>query len=196
MAKTSRVPVEKVYFDTRDQNGRLAHRKCKNAVSESPVWLHVSNHIFLYKFMRTRMVHCLHTSEMRRNSTSLDSCQHDDTDIVTVSLARRRWTAWLKPRSACVKHFTTFSCLGKTLRDSFFYAGSDWYIRTYSCILIGREKIYYEKFNIFTCRIVSPEINLWFYYYQLCTAQLSKVWFFSMLTIVGAHICRQLQDPI
>ena len=25
------------------------------AVSESPVWPHVSNHIFLYKFMRTRV---------------------------------------------------------------------------------------------------------------------------------------------
>ena len=64
-----------VYFDTRGQNGRLAHCKCKNAawtrgrgrgwrneccifaraVSESPVWPHVSNHIFLYKFMRTRV---------------------------------------------------------------------------------------------------------------------------------------------
>ena len=47
-----------VYFDTRGQNGRLAHCKCENAaraVSESPVWPHVSNHIFLYKFMRTRV---------------------------------------------------------------------------------------------------------------------------------------------
>ena len=66
-----------LYFDTRSQNGRLAHCKCKNttrtrgrgrqaevenecciftrAVSESPVWPHVSNHIFLYKFMRTRV---------------------------------------------------------------------------------------------------------------------------------------------
>ena len=44
-----------VYFDTRGQNGWLAHCKCKNAVSESPVWPQVSNHIFLYKFMRTRV---------------------------------------------------------------------------------------------------------------------------------------------
>ena len=44
-----------VYFDTRGQNGRLTHCKCKNAVSESPVWPHVSNDIFLYKFMRTRV---------------------------------------------------------------------------------------------------------------------------------------------
>ena len=29
------------------------------------------------------------------------------------------------------------------------------------------KKIYYKKFNIFTCRIVIPEINLSFYYYQL-----------------------------
>ena len=71
-----RTGAEIVYFDTRGQNGRLARRKCKNAawtrgrgrqaevegrgiftraVSESPVWPHVSNHIFLYKFMQTRV---------------------------------------------------------------------------------------------------------------------------------------------
>ena len=32
----------------------------------------------------------LQTSKMGRNSTSLDSCQHDDINIVTVSVARRR----------------------------------------------------------------------------------------------------------
>ena len=42
------------YFDTTGQNGRLAHCKCENAaMSESPVWPHESNHILLYKFMRT-----------------------------------------------------------------------------------------------------------------------------------------------
>ena len=114
-------------FIIRGQNGRLAHCKCKNAaltldlglsasaarscciftraVSESPVWPHVLNHIFLYKFMRTR-VGSPFTSKMRRNSTSLDSCQHDDIKIVTVSVARRRWTAPLK-------HFTTFYALLK-----------------------------------------------------------------------------------
>ena len=44
-----------VYFDTRGQNGRLAHCIFTRAVSESPVWPYVSNHIFLYKFMRTRV---------------------------------------------------------------------------------------------------------------------------------------------
>ena len=44
-----------VYFDTRGQNGRLAHCIFTRAVGESPVWPHVSNHIFLYKFMRTRI---------------------------------------------------------------------------------------------------------------------------------------------
>ena len=39
-----------------------------------------------------------------------------------------------------------------------------------------RKKNYYVKFNIFTCRIVSAEINLWFYYYQLCKARLAKIW--------------------
>ena len=44
-----------VYFDTRGQNGRLAHCIFILAVSELPVWPHVSNHIFLYKFMRARV---------------------------------------------------------------------------------------------------------------------------------------------
>ena len=38
------------------------------------------------------------------------------------------------------------------------------------------QKMYYERFNIFTCRIVLPEINLWLYYYQLCKDRLAKVW--------------------
>ena len=59
------------------------------------------------------LAHRLQTSKMRRNSTSLDSCQHDDSDIVTISVARRRWTAPLKPRRPCVKHFTTFYALLK-----------------------------------------------------------------------------------
>ena len=59
------------------------------------------------------LAHLLQTSKMRRNSTSLDSCQHDDINIVTVRVARRRWTALLKPRRPCVKHFTTFYALLK-----------------------------------------------------------------------------------
>ena len=35
------------------------------------------------------------------------------------------------------------------------------------------KKINYEKFNIFTCRIVLPDINLCSYYCQLCKARLS-----------------------
>ena len=54
------------------------------------------------------LAHRLQTSKMRRNSTSLDSCQHDDTNIVTDSVATRRWTAPLKLRRPCVKHFTSF----------------------------------------------------------------------------------------
>ena len=54
------------------------------------------------------LAHRLQTSKMRRNSTSLDSCQHDNINIVTVSVARRSWTAPLKPRRPCDKHFTTF----------------------------------------------------------------------------------------
>ena len=57
------------------------------------------------------LAHRLQTSKMRLNSTSLDSCQHDDINIVTVSVSRRRWTTPLKPRKPCVKHFTTFYAL-------------------------------------------------------------------------------------
>ena len=57
------------------------------------------------------LAHRLQTSKMRRNSNSLNSCQHDDINIVTVSVARRRWTAPLKPRRPCAKHFTTFYAL-------------------------------------------------------------------------------------
>ena len=59
------------------------------------------------------LAHRLQTSKMRGNSTSFDSCQHDDINIVTVSVARRRWTAPLKPRRSYVKHFTTFYALLK-----------------------------------------------------------------------------------
>ena len=55
------------------------------------------------------LAHRLQTSKMRRNSTSLNSCQYDDINIVTVSVARRRWIAPLKLQRPCVKHFTTFN---------------------------------------------------------------------------------------
>ena len=59
------------------------------------------------------LAHRLRTSKMRRNSTSLNHCQHDDINIVTVSVARRRWTAPLKLRRPCVKHFIAFYALVK-----------------------------------------------------------------------------------
>ena len=55
----------------------------------------------------------LQTSKMRRNSTSLGRYQHDDINIVTVSVVRRGWTAPLNPRRPCVEHFTTFYALLK-----------------------------------------------------------------------------------
>ena len=58
---------------------------------------------------------------------------------------------------------------------------------------IGEKKNYHEKFNTFTCRIVLPEINLWFYYYQECKSRLANVWQFTMLTIASGHSCRKLQ---
>ena len=70
--------------------------------------------IFFYtNSCEPELAHRLQTSKMRRNSTSLNSCQHDDINIVTVSVARRCWTVPLKPRRPCVKHFTTFYAVVK-----------------------------------------------------------------------------------
>ena len=84
---------------------------------------------FFTNLCEPELAHRLQISKMRRNWTSLDSCQHDDINIVTVGVARRRWTAPLKPRRPCVKHFTTFHVLLKhvspkgdyfTPKDHFF----------------------------------------------------------------------------
>ena len=125
-----------VYFDTRGQNGRLAHCKGKNAA-----WTRCMNAAFLHDQWANRpcglmyrtiffftnscepeLAHRWQTSKMRRNSTSLDSCQHDDINIVTVSVARRRWIAPLKSRRPCDKHFTTFYALLKHVssKDDYF----------------------------------------------------------------------------
>ena len=103
-----------VYFDTRGQNGRLVHCECENAVflhekwANRPCGLIYRTIFFFTNSCEPELAHRLQTSKMRRNSISLDSCQHDDINIVTVSVARRRWTPPLKPRRPCVKHFTTF----------------------------------------------------------------------------------------
>ena len=92
------------------------------------------------------LAHRLQTPKMRRNSTSLDSCQHDDINIATVNVARRRWTAPLKPRKPCVKHFTTFYALLKhvspkgdyfTPKDYFFCA-----LGPLFCALVREEAIF------------------------------------------------------
>ena len=43
------------WIDSKYGNNIFRYKRPKRAVSESPVWPHVSNHIFLYKFMRTRV---------------------------------------------------------------------------------------------------------------------------------------------
>ena len=98
------LPLKIVYFDTRGQNGQSAHCSCG---------LMYRTIIFFTNSCEPELAHRLETSKMRRSSTSLDSCQHDDINIVTVSVARRRWTAPLKPRRSCFKHFTTFYALLK-----------------------------------------------------------------------------------
>ena len=93
-----------VYFDTRGQNEQWANR---------PYGLMYRTIFFFTNSCEPELAHRLQTWKMCRNSTSLDSCQHDDIIIVTVNVARRRWTALLKPRRPCVKHFTTFYALLK-----------------------------------------------------------------------------------
>ena len=66
-----------------------------------------------YFCIEPELAYRLQTSKMRRNPTSLNSCQQDDINIVTISVVRRRWTAPLKPRRPYVKHFTTFYTLVK-----------------------------------------------------------------------------------
>ena len=98
-----------VYFDTRGENGRLAHLQWANC----PCGLMCRTIFFFTNSCEPELAHRLQTSKMRRNWTSLDSCQHDDINILTVSVARRRWTAPLKLRRPCIKHFTTFYALLK-----------------------------------------------------------------------------------
>ena len=79
-----------VYFDTRGQNGRLAHCKCKNAAWPKSSACGLMYRTIFFFTNSCEPAHRLQTSKMRRNSTLLDSCQYDDINIVTVSVARRR----------------------------------------------------------------------------------------------------------
>ena len=74
--------------------------------------------------------------QRRRNSTSLDSCQHDDISIVSV--VWRRWTAPLKPRRPCVKHFTTFYTLLKRFIQGPFFSA----LGPLFCALVREETIF------------------------------------------------------
>ena len=120
--------VKIVYFDTGGQNRRLAHCECENAAwtrgqgrkvgsRVSTAFLHAQwanrpgglmyrTIFFFTNLCEPKLAHCLQTSKMRRKSTLLNSCQHNDINIVTVSIARRRWTAPLKPRRPRVQYFT------------------------------------------------------------------------------------------
>ena len=105
-----------VYFDTRGQTGGwrtasviMQHEQWANR----PCGLMYRTIFFFTNSCEPELAHRLQTSKMRRNSTSLNSCQHDDINIVTDNVAMRRSTAPLKPRRPCVKHFTTFYALVK-----------------------------------------------------------------------------------
>ena len=103
---------------------------------------------FFTNSSESELAHCLQTSKMRRNSTSLDSCQHDDINIVTVSVARRRWTAPSKPRRSCVKHFTTLYALLKhvspNLHPIIFYTQGPFFcaLGPLFCALVREEAIF------------------------------------------------------
>ena len=110
---------------------------CKNAVRQPPV---LASCIEIYYFFTNscepELAHRLLTSKMRSNSTSLNSCQHDDINIVTVSVARRRWTAPLKPRRRCLKHFTKFYTLLKhVLLKGDYFTPKGHYLRPRAVIL-------------------------------------------------------------
>ena len=91
-----------VYFDPRGQNEQWANRPCGFMYRTI---------FFFTNSCEPELAHRLQTSKMRRNSTLLASWQHDDINIVTVNVARRRWTAPLKPRrrvSSILRHFTLY----------------------------------------------------------------------------------------
>ena len=91
---------------------------------------------FFTNLCEPELAHRLQTSKMRRNSTSLDGCQHHDINIVTISVARRRWTAPLKSRRPCVKHFTTFYALLKHVSPkSDYFTPKGHFLRTRAIFL-------------------------------------------------------------
>ena len=107
------------HFHEDGRNSIFRYKRPKRAVgalhfyTSSERIVRVASCIFLTNSCEPELAHRLQTSKMRCNSTSLDSCQYGDIIIVTVSVARRRWTAPLKPRRPCVNHFTTFHALLK-----------------------------------------------------------------------------------
>ena len=111
-----------VYFDTRGHTGDSLTARVKMQCAKRPCGLMYRTIFFFTNSCKPELAHRLQTSKMRRNSTSLDRCQHDDINIVTVSVARRRWTTPLTPRRPCVKHFTTFYALLKhvSLKGDYF----------------------------------------------------------------------------
>ena len=88
-----------VYFDTKRPKrviGALRVWNCRKNPRPKPTG---RGRGFLQMHAKPALAHRLQTLKMHRNSTSLNSCQHDDINIVTVSVARRRWTARSKPHS-------------------------------------------------------------------------------------------------
>ena len=122
--------IEIVYLNVRDQNGRFVQCKCENAVrtrgwgrqaeveskccfftrsvSESPVWIHVWNYIFLYKCMR--YLSGLTVYRHRK-------CAVIQPHLIPVNTTRR-CTASIKPRGLCLEHLTLYASCNVYKNDS------------------------------------------------------------------------------
>ena len=103
------IKLSKIIYKT----GGWRTASVKMQWANRPFGLMYRTMFFFTRSCEPELAHRLQTSKMRRNSTSFDSCQHDDINIVTFSAARRRWAAPLMPRRPCVKHFTSFYALLK-----------------------------------------------------------------------------------
>ena len=88
----SKIPRERTVVPTPSRK-TLHSDYLQTTFQESPRHENSIFHITTFFFTNSyepELAHHLQTSKMRRNSTSLNSCQHDVINIVTVNVARRR----------------------------------------------------------------------------------------------------------
>ena len=90
---------------------RTPLKKVVCEIGEKAIWESRFTSFFFTNSCEPELAHRLQTSKMRRNSTSLDSCQHDDVNMVTVGVARWYWTSSLKSQTTCVKNLRSSKTL-------------------------------------------------------------------------------------